>query len=61
VLLVRNGSGILPTNNVVGGLTGSDRRSIMTLLICLGSANMLIVPNAFGATLEAFVVVFQAT
>jgi hypothetical protein len=51
VLLGGNGGDILPTNNVVGGLAGSGRRRIMTLLICVGSASMLIVPNAFGATL----------
>ena len=29
----------------------------MTLLICVGSASMLIVPNAFGATLDECCVV----
>ena len=61
MLLVGNGSGILSTNNVAGGITGSGRRRIMTLLICVGRANLLIVPNTFGATLDAFVVVFQVT
>jgi len=61
VLLGGNGGGILSTNNVVGGLAGSGRRRIMTLLICVDRANLLIVPNAFGATLDAFVVVFQVT
>jgi len=36
VLLVGNGSGILPTNNVVGGLTGSDRTQN---LFCGGSVH----------------------